>query len=298
MAEKANFTRLGRLDRRTLFAGRQRHGQRRAAQDRPLGRRQGSDGHAVDLALEAGGGKLGFKGKLSELGPNAKPHRPSPPLSASADRLRRHADQAGRPAGAGLPPLLASKFTFDGAVELSQTEVAARDFKLALGERQRLGSLDADAEARARGRRQARRCPRSTSTAGWPASAKPAAAGRRRGKPAPPAAPADRRRRQPARRDHRQGFVRGGEVVYNKQPVRNVAIELDAKGGVVAVPKLTATLPGDMVLQAQVDPVGRSRAADGQPASSAWSGPSCARRWPGSRSTSRRCRPTSSRGSA
>ena len=30
-----------------------------------------SNGHATSLALEAGGGKLGFKGTLSELGPNA-----------------------------------------------------------------------------------------------------------------------------------------------------------------------------------------------------------------------------------
>ncbi|HYX01197.1 MAG TPA: AsmA family protein, partial [Reyranella sp.] len=42
-----------------------------------------------------------------------------------------------------------------------------------------------------------------------------------------------------------------GEVIYNKQAVRNVAIDLQARGGVVAVPKLSATLPGDMVLQAK-----------------------------------------------
>src|SRR5262249_6151408 len=42
-----------------------------------------------------------------------------------------------------------------------------------------------------------------------------------------------------------------GDVIYNKQAVRNVAIDLQARGGVVAVPKLSATLPGDMVLQAK-----------------------------------------------
>jgi hypothetical protein len=45
--------------------------------------------------------------------------------------------------------------------------------------------------------------------------------------------------------------IEAAEVIYNKQPVRNVAIELDAKGGAVAVPKLAATLPGEMVLQAR-----------------------------------------------
>ncbi len=42
-----------------------------------------------------------------------------------------------------------------------------------------------------------------------------------------------------------------GEAIYNKKPIRNIALEIDAKGGAVAVPKLSATLPGDMVLQAQ-----------------------------------------------
>ena len=42
-----------------------------------------------------------------------------------------------------------------------------------------------------------------------------------------------------------------GEVIYNRPPIRNVALELEARGGAVAVPKLTATLPGDMVLQAK-----------------------------------------------
>ena len=40
-------------------------------------------------------------------------------------------------------------------------------------------------------------------------------------------------------------------MIYNKQPVRNIALELEARGGAVAVPKLTATLPGDLVLQAK-----------------------------------------------
>ncbi len=42
-----------------------------------------------------------------------------------------------------------------------------------------------------------------------------------------------------------------GEIVYNKKTVRNAVLELDARGGAVAVPKLSATLPGDMVLQAK-----------------------------------------------
>ena len=41
-----------------------------------------------------------------------------------------------------------------------------------------------------------------------------------------------------------------GEVIYNTRPVRGVALQLEARGGAVAVPKFTATLPGDLVVQA------------------------------------------------
>src|SRR5205814_1175055 len=47
---------------------------------------------------------------------------------------------AGRP-DPDLPALLAGKFSFDGSVEVSQTTVAARDFKLALGQDNGSGSL-------------------------------------------------------------------------------------------------------------------------------------------------------------
>ncbi len=45
--------------------------------------------------------------------------------------------------------------------------------------------------------------------------------------------------------------IEANEIVYHKQAIRSVAIELDAKGGAVAVPRLSATLPGDMVLDAK-----------------------------------------------
>ncbi|MGH8432484.1 MAG: hypothetical protein ACREUF_19000, partial [Solimonas sp.] len=45
--------------------------------------------------------------------------------------------------------------------------------------------------------------------------------------------------------------VEVGEVIYNKQAVRGVALELEARGGAVAVPKFSATLPGDLVVEAR-----------------------------------------------
>src|SRR5437667_461896 len=42
-----------------------------------------------------------------------------------------------------------------------------------------------------------------------------------------------------------------GEVIYNKKSIRGLALELEARGGAVAVPKFTVTLPGDLVVQAR-----------------------------------------------
>ncbi|HSI01868.1 MAG TPA: AsmA family protein, partial [Reyranella sp.] len=100
-----------------------------------------SDGFPVSLALEAGGGKLGFKGKLSELGPNAKlsglANASAESLTSFIATLTNLAGQAAPP----MPPLLAGRFSFDGGVEASQTQVAAHDFRLALAGDSGSGSI-------------------------------------------------------------------------------------------------------------------------------------------------------------
>ena len=102
---------------------------------------KGPNGHATDFALGVGGGKLSFKGNLSELGPNA---RLTGIASSTADNLIAFADtlvkMTGQPEPA-LPPLLAGKFSFDGAIDVSQTAISAKDFKLALGQDTASGSL-------------------------------------------------------------------------------------------------------------------------------------------------------------
>jgi uncharacterized protein involved in outer membrane biogenesis len=214
-----------------------------------------SDGFAVSLALEAGGGALGFKGRLSELGPNA---RLSGLANASAESLTTFvgtlAGLAGQPAPP-LPPLLAGKFSFDGGIEASQTEVAARDFRLALAGDSGTGSITVTLKPALaiEGKVALPKLDLDRVLAGLAAAAAPAAApaASSAGQPAPPA---------PQPRASSTSLLDGltaklaieaAEVVYNKQPVRDVAVELDAKGGAIAVPRLTATLPGDMVLQAR-----------------------------------------------
>lgn len=209
-------------------------------------------GHTVNLALEAGEGKLSFTGTLSELGPNA---RLAGTASSSADNLIAFADTLVKMAGQpepNLPPLLAGKFSFDGTVDVSQTAVSAKDFKLALGQDIASGSLALALKPAlaVEGKLLADRIDLDRWLAAMARPAQPQAA------PPPPPAGATAEPAPPAGPSLLASITAKlafeiGEVVYNKQPVRNMALELEARRGVVAVPKLTATLPGDLVLQAR-----------------------------------------------
>ncbi|MCW5732562.1 MAG: AsmA family protein [Enhydrobacter sp.] len=211
-------------------------------------------GHTVDVALEAGGGKLSYNGTMSELGPAA---RLSGTVSAAADNLLNFAETLLGIAGQSqvrVPPLLAGKFRFDGPVELSPQSVTARDYRLVVGEDAGSGSLaltltpSLAVEARFT-------APRFDLDRWLAAIALPdQLLDRSAALPASVAAPATPP--QPSG----PGWLASldaklaleiGEVIYNKQAVRGLALELEARGGVVAVPRLAATLPGDLVVQAK-----------------------------------------------
>ena len=86
-------------------------------------------GHSADLSLQVGGGRLGFKGTLSELGLAA---RVAGTASVATDPLTNFLGTLTKLIGQPelvLPPLLAGKFSFDGAIDASQTAFAARDFR-------------------------------------------------------------------------------------------------------------------------------------------------------------------------
>ncbi|MEA2800166.1 MAG: hypothetical protein QOE49_261, partial [Rhodospirillaceae bacterium] len=195
-------------------------------------------------------GKLAFKGTLSEFGPNA---RAVGLASSSADNLITFAETlvmiAGQPEPK-LPPLLAGKFSFDGSIDVSQTAVAAKDFKLALGQDSFSGSLALTLKPAlaVEGKLTAAKLDldRWLAAIARPAEPEP---------PAPPPAGSSAVAAPPAGPSLLSSMAAKlaldvGEVVYDRQSIRNVAIELEARGGAVAVPKLSATLPGDMVLQA------------------------------------------------
>lgn len=250
VAEKANFTAsVGSIDGPYSLAGDASINGAPLRLDLAIGAR-GSNGHTADLALQGGGGKLGFKGTLSELGAAAKI---SGAASASADSLTTFVGTlvklAGQPEPV-LPALLAGKFSFDGGVDVSQTAFAARDFKMALGQDSGSGSLSVALKPRlaVEGKISV---PKLDLDRWLAALQQPVPAATPSAPAAPPAnAPAATSQSLLGDLTAKLAFEIG-EVIYNKQPVRNVVLDIDAKGGAVAVPKLTATLPGDMVLQAQ-----------------------------------------------
>ncbi|MBS0537325.1 MAG: AsmA family protein [Proteobacteria bacterium] len=256
VAEKANFTAsVGSFDGPYALAGGATINGAPLKLDLSVGSK-GPNGHATSLSLEANG-KLGFKGTLSELGPNA---RLGGVATVSADSLTRFVDTLAGLAGQKaptLPPLLSGKFSFDGSIDASSTEFAARDFKMLLADNASSGALSVklkpalaiDAKV------LTPKLDLDKVLAAMDASSAPKTA-----PPPPPATPPAAPRTGTAPAAPPTSLLDGvtakvsfdiGEVVYNKASVRNVAVELDARGGVVAVPRLAATLPGDMVLQAK-----------------------------------------------
>jgi hypothetical protein len=251
MAEKANFTAsVGSIDGPYSLAGGAAVNGAPLKIDLSVGPK-GASGHQAQVALEAGGGKLSFKGSLSELGPNA---RLSGIASSSADNLIAFVETLAKIAGQpepAMPALLGGKFTFDGGVDVSQTTVAAKDFKLALGQDHGSGSLVVTLKPAlaVEGKLTADKLDLDRWLAAIarptpPQAQAPLPAGSTAA-PAPPAGPSM------LASSTAKLAIDVGEVIYNKQAIRSVVLDLEARGGVVAVPKLNATLPGDMVLQAK-----------------------------------------------
>lgn len=227
---------------------------------------RGSEGHTIDLTLQAAGGRLSFAGMAGELSPTA---RLNGKASASADNLvafaRALIAMAGRPQPP-LPPLLAGKFRFDGSVELSATAVAARDFTLALGNDSGTGSLALTLTPglTVEGKFAAPRLDldRWLAALVLPDDLKEAPV------PATPAPTTPAAARPDASWLAALTAILAlevKEVVYRGKAVRNLVLELQAKNGLIAVPKFNASLPGDLAVQA-------TSTLSGDPASPAVSG--------------------------
>lgn len=214
------------------------------------GAANGSEGQTISLSLQAAGGLLSFAGTASEPGPKA---RLSGKASASAGNLvafaRALIAMAGLPQPR-LPPLLAGKFRFDGSVELSTTTVAAKDFTLALGDDSGTGSLalaltpSLTVEAKFAAPRLD--LDRWLAALALPDDLKAPA-------PATPGA-AIKTAAQPDA-SWLAAFTGNlaldvDEVIYRGKAVRKLGLALQAQNGLVAVPRFTVILPGDLAVQA------------------------------------------------
>ena len=221
---------------------------------------KGPAGYTADIAFEAAGGRIAYAGSLSELAPEG---RLSGKLSASADNLVGFVEAlfkvAGRPRPY-VPPLLAGKVSFEGPIEASPTAVAARDFTLGLGGDTATGSVTATlapalaVEARFKAARLD--LDRWLQTLALPAPVpdeklqEVAGSGAASSAPASPTNSTAASRPPPAAPLRARLGLEVGELVYNQQPIRGLALDVEARDGVVAVPTFNVTLPGDLVVHA------------------------------------------------
>jgi hypothetical protein len=157
---------------------------------------------------------------------------------------------AGQPAPP-LPLLLGGKVTFSGDIDASQTAFAAKDFTLSFGDDVGSGSVSVSLAptVTVEGKFAARRLDFDK----WLAGLKP---------PTEVAAPAPTRpldQAQPTEPSRPKSpllsidaklAIEAGEVIYNKQPVRDLALELQTRSGAVAVTRFNAVLPGDLRIEA------------------------------------------------
>ena len=229
--------------------------------------------HKVAASLRTSAGSLDFDGTTSALAPGAHivGH-----LSVATGSLPDFLISLVRATGQEAPPAqtgLAGKFTFDGGIDMSADRIAVNDFRMALDSDKGAGSISltlAPALALAGkislprldidkwlappvGTVAAATQPPVAAAAPAPATKTPA--------PAPPPTvlsallPPEIRTALPPSATINV-TLEIAEATYNNAAVKNASIAVDMLNGVLTIPTLTATLPGDMVLQAHATSTG------------------------------------------
>jgi AsmA family/AsmA-like C-terminal region len=239
--------------------------------------------HKVAASLRTNTGSLDFDGKTSALAPGAHivGH-----LSVATGSLPDFLISLVRATGQETPPAqsgLAGRFTFDGGIDLSADKIAVNDFRMALDGDKGTGSisltlaptlvlvgkislpkLDIDKWLAPPARPVAAATPPPVAAATPPpvAAAVPAPAAKTPAPvPAPPPTvlsallPPEVRTALPASATI-DVTLEVAEATYNNAAVKNASIAVDMLNGVLTIPTLTATLPGDMVLQAHATSTG------------------------------------------
>ena len=218
-----------------------------------------ADGHDLAFALQVLSGKLDFKGRISEL--NAKGELKGH-LAVTTGVLTDFIAAIVRAGGQANPKFDASvvgRFTFNGGIELTPTRLAITDFKMTMGAENASGTLafEQDATPSLKGRVT---LPKIDLEKWLALLASPGAF-----QPAQPAAQSPGKTPAPAKPASLSPFPAAldvslaldvAEVVYRNGTVRDVAVAVEIHKGVITVPQLRAVLPGDMRVQATIQPNG------------------------------------------
>jgi hypothetical protein len=230
--------------------------------------------HKATVSLRTNTGSLDFDGTTSALAPGAHVVGHLSVATGSLPEflisLVRATGQAAPPAQAGL----AGQFTFDGGIDLSADKIAVNDFRMALDSDKGAGSialtlapalaldgkislprLDIDRWLAPPIRTVAAATPPPAAAAPAPAAKTPAPAS----VPSPTVLsallPPEVRTALPANATINL-TLEVAEATYNNIAVKNASIAVDMRNGLITVPTLTATLPGDIVLQAHAASTG------------------------------------------
>ncbi len=208
-------------------------------------------GNDVALSVEVAGGKVNFAGSLSGLDSGARlVGQLSTTSGLLADFIAALAAVSGQEKPA-FDPSAIDRFAFDGGVEVSRERLAITDFRMTMGKETATGSLALSATP-------------APLLDGHVSLAKVdldswlgllAGPG-----PVPPSEAA-----KPLLPGLRSPFpselgvsvaIDVGELVYRKGSIRDLSLAVDIRNGAVAVPRLQALLPGDMMLRATTAPGG------------------------------------------
>lgn len=236
--------------------------------DLAVGKRteKGSD---VAVKLELASGKLGFTGAWSGSGPTG---RIAGHLSVATGLLTDFISALVTVSGQEKPVFNSSvvgRFAFDGGVDVSPERVAISDFKMTIGDEIATGSLalsskptllldghvalaKVDLDKWLELLAQPGPATAATTPAATPA-AKPAATPPAKPPAKPPAAVA----RSPFPPELGVSLkIDVAELLYRKRAIRDLSVAFDVRKGVMALPRFSAALPGDMTLRASAEATG------------------------------------------
>jgi hypothetical protein len=226
-------------------------------------------GNAMTLKLKVQSGTLDFDGRVSRISSDADVRGK---LSVATGELTDFIATVVRATGQAQPTFdapVVGNFTFDGGIEVSAQRVALSDFRMSMAGETVSGSLalTGGPAPALEGRLS---LPRVDVEAWLALLAEPALF-----QPSPvapkgaaPKAPEQHRSLSPFPPELGISLsLDAAEVFYRRQAVRDLTLTVEIRKGVIVVPRMSAILPGDMVVRANAAAV--TAAAQTKPATNA-----------------------------